>query len=128
MTLPPALTIRPVSVRAVEAPLEPPLRNSLNTIPRAPLVIAEVQTAEGPAGNAYVFPYTPAALGPTATLVRNIGAGLAGRGLACPRPSTASCRKPKDTPWPQPCPPPPPPARSRCARWTPRPPRRCATA
>ena len=82
MTLPPALTIRSVAVRAVDAPLDPPLRNSLNVIPRAPLVIAEVQTAEGPAGNAYVFPYTPAALGPTAALVRNIGATLAGRALA----------------------------------------------
>ena len=81
MTLP-DLTIRSVSVRAVDAPLDPPLRNSLNVIPRAPLVIAEVQTAEGPAGNAYVFPYTPAALGPVAALTRNIGAMLAGRALA----------------------------------------------
>jgi mandelate racemase len=78
----PALTIREVAVRAVDAPLDPPLRNSLNTIARAPLAIAEVRTREGPAGNAYVFPYTPAALGPTAALVRNIGAGLAGRALA----------------------------------------------
>jgi len=76
------LTIREVAVRAVDAPLEPPLRNSLNTFARAPLVIAEVRTAEGVSGNAYVFPYTPAALGPTAALVRNIGAGLAGRALA----------------------------------------------
>lgn len=77
-----ALTIREVAVRAVDAPLEPPLHNSLNTIARAPLVIAEVRTEEGVTGNAYVFPYTPAALGPTAALVRNIGAGLAGRALA----------------------------------------------
>ncbi|MEN0074564.1 MAG: enolase C-terminal domain-like protein [Paracraurococcus sp.] len=74
--------MRSLTARAVDAPLDPPLRNSLNTIPRAPLVIAEVQTAEGPAGCAYVFPYTPAALGPAAALVRNIGAGLAGRPLA----------------------------------------------
>jgi mandelate racemase len=78
----PALTIRGITVRAVDAPLDPPLRNSLNTIPRAPLVIAEVTTDQGVAGNAYVFPYTPAALGPTAALVRNIGATLAGRTLA----------------------------------------------
>jgi mandelate racemase len=78
----PALTIRGITVRAVDAPLDPPLRNSLNTIPRAPLVIAEVTTDQGVAGNAYVFPYTPAALGPTAALVRNIGATLAGRALA----------------------------------------------
>jgi len=81
MTLP-SLTIHAVTTHAVDAPLDPPLRNSLNTIGRAPLVIAEVQTVEGPSGNAYVFPYTPAALGPTAALVRNIGADLAGRPLA----------------------------------------------
>ena len=78
----PALTIQGIEVRAVDAPLDPPLRNSLNVIPRAPLVIAEVRTVQGVTGNAYVFPYTPAALGPVAALVRNIGAGLAGRSLA----------------------------------------------
>lgn len=75
------LTIREVAVRAVDAPLDPPLRNSLNTIGRSPLVIAEVRTEQGVTGNAYVFPYTPVALGATAALVRNIGAGLAGRAV-----------------------------------------------
>ena len=76
------LTIQEVAVRAVDAPLDPPLRNSLNVIPRAPLVIAEVRTHQGVTGNAYVFPYTPVALGATASLVRNIGAGLVGRAVA----------------------------------------------
>ena len=76
------LTIQEVAVRAVDAPLDPPLRNSLNVIPRAPLVIAEVRTREGVTGNAYVFPYTPVALGATAALVRNIGAGLVEREVA----------------------------------------------
>jgi mandelate racemase len=76
------LTIQEVAVRAVDAPLDPPLRNSLNVIPRAPLVIAEVRTHQGVTGNAYVFPYTPVALGATAALVRNIGAGLVGREVA----------------------------------------------
>ena len=76
------LTIQEVAVRAVDAPLDPPLRNSLNVIPRAPLVIAELRTHQGVTGNAYVFPYTPVALGATAALVRNIGAGLAGRAVA----------------------------------------------
>lgn len=76
------LTIREVRVRAVDAPLDPPLRNSLNVIPRAPLVIAEVLTEQGVSGNAYVFPYTPLALGATAALVRNIGATLKGRAVA----------------------------------------------
>ncbi|WP_431271642.1 hypothetical protein [Dankookia sp. P2] len=76
------LTIQEVAVHAVDAPLDPPLRNSLNVIPRAPLVIAEVRTHQGVSGNAYVFPYTPVALGATAALVRNIGAGLTGREVA----------------------------------------------
>jgi mandelate racemase len=66
----------------VDAPADPPLRNSLNTIARAPLVLAEVRTREGVAGQAYVFAYSPLALGPTAALVRGIGATLAGRELA----------------------------------------------
>jgi mandelate racemase len=78
----PSLTIRSIGVRAVDAPLDPPLRNSLNTIGRAPLVIADLQTEEGPRGTAYVWPYAVEALGPTASLVRSIGATLAGRPLA----------------------------------------------
>ena len=79
MTMP---VISELRVRAVDAPLDPPLRNSLNTIPRAPLVIVDLRTACGAAGSAYVFPYTPAALGPTAALARSLGAGLIGRPLA----------------------------------------------
>jgi mandelate racemase len=78
MTLP---RIAEVRVRAVDAPLDPPLRNSLNTIPRAPLVIVDLRTTDGAAGTAYVFPYTPAALGPTASLARSLGAGLVGKPL-----------------------------------------------
>jgi mandelate racemase len=78
----PQLTIRGVEVRAVDAPLDPPLRNSLNVIGRAPLVIADLLTEEGPRGTAYVWPYAVDALGPTAALVRSIGATLAGRALA----------------------------------------------
>lgn len=78
----PSLTIRSIGVRAVDAPLEPPLRNSLNVIGRAPLVIVDLQTEEGPRGTSYVFPYTRPALAPTALLARDIGATLAGRALA----------------------------------------------
>ncbi|MBX9750556.1 MAG: hypothetical protein K5Q68_13305 [Roseococcus sp.] len=76
------MIIRSITIRAVDAPIDPPLRNSLNVIPRAPLVIAEVQTEEGPCGTAYAFAYSPAALGPLAVLTRNIGAGLIGREVA----------------------------------------------
>ena len=80
MTLP---VIAEIRVRAVDAPLDPPLRNSLNVIPRAPLVIVDVRTACGAAGTAYVFPYTSAALGPTAAwraAQRQVGRADAGAG------------------------------------------------
>jgi mandelate racemase len=75
-------TISAITIHCVDAPIDPPLRNSLNVIPRAPLVIAEVTTKDGATGTAYVFPYTRAALGPTAALARSIGEGLIGRPLA----------------------------------------------
>lgn len=77
-----ALTIRSIDIRAVDAPMDPPLRNSLNVIPRAPLVIADIQTDQGPRGTAYAFAYAPGALGPLAALARSLGAGLIGREVA----------------------------------------------
>ncbi|MCS6890093.1 MAG: enolase C-terminal domain-like protein [Rhodovarius sp.] len=82
MTAVPPLTIRSFRIRAVDAPLDPPLCNSLGRITRAPLVIAELQTAEGPRGSAYVFAYTPAALLPLAALAHNLAEGLVGRPCA----------------------------------------------
>jgi nitroreductase len=38
-------TISAITIRCVDAPIDPPLRNSLNVIPRAPLVIAVVSKA-----------------------------------------------------------------------------------
>ena len=49
-------TISAITIYCVDAPIDPPLRNSLNVIPRAPLVIAEVTTKDGATGTAYVFP------------------------------------------------------------------------
>ena len=86
--------ISEVRVRAVDAPIDPPLRNSLNVIARAPLVIVDVRTDCGAAGTAYVFPYTPAALGPTAALARSLGAGLVGRARWRRRRCGANCTMP----------------------------------
>ena len=76
------MIIHSITIRAVDAPIDPPLRNSLNVISRAPLVIADIQTDQGPCGTAYAFAYSPNALGPLAALTRNIGAGLIGREVA----------------------------------------------
>ena len=72
-------TISAITIHCVDAPIDPPLRNSLNVISRAPLVIADVTTGDGAMRTAYVFPCTRGALGPTATLARSIGEGLIGR-------------------------------------------------
>ncbi len=76
------MIIHSITIRAVDAPIDPPLRNSLNVISRAPLVIADIQTDQGPCGTAYAFAYSPNALGPLAALTRNIAAGLIGREVA----------------------------------------------
>jgi mandelate racemase len=67
------LTVREVRVRPVVVPVDPPLETAGATIPTAPLVLVDVLTEEGVTGRGYVFCYTPAALHPTARLVRNLG-------------------------------------------------------
>jgi mandelate racemase len=76
------LRIRGFTIRAVDAPLDPPLCNSLGRIPRAPLVIADLMTEEGVHGTAYAFAYSTAALGPLAQLTRNLAESLSGRLVA----------------------------------------------
>ena len=42
------MIIHSITIRAMVAPIDPPLRNSLNVIRRAPLAIADIQTDPGP--------------------------------------------------------------------------------
>ena len=51
------MTIRALTVRAVEAPLRRPLRTSAGPIPTAPLVLLDLQTDEGIVGRAYALGY-----------------------------------------------------------------------
>jgi mandelate racemase len=53
----PGLTIRDLTVRAVEVPLRRPLRTSARVIPTAPLLLLDLRTDEGVVGHAYVFGY-----------------------------------------------------------------------
>src|SRR5438067_13007339 len=55
---PPALTIREIHARAVRVPMRRPLGTSGGTIAYAPLVLVDLQTAEGVPGRAYVFAYS----------------------------------------------------------------------
>lgn len=79
MTLP---TIASVRVRAADVPLDPPVETGSGIVARAPLVVVDLATSDGAQGRAYVFTYTPAALGPTAKLTENLSALLIGKPLA----------------------------------------------
>jgi mandelate racemase len=78
----PTLTLRQLHVRSVRVPLKRPLITSSGSILDAPLALIDLQTEEGVTGRAYIFSYTPAALGPLCTLLANVGTALKGRPVA----------------------------------------------
>ncbi len=76
------LTIRSLRARAVNVPINPPLRTASGTIGTAPLVLIDLLTEEGVVGSGYVFCYTPAALVPVAALVANLEGLIQGDAVA----------------------------------------------
>lgn len=72
------LTIRGLHVRPVDVPLEDPVVTASGTVASASLVLVDLLTEEGITGRTYVFTYTPAALAPTARLIQNLEAMIAG--------------------------------------------------
>jgi mandelate racemase len=76
-------TIREIRVRAVRVPMRDPHRTASGTVTESPLVLTDAVTSEGVVGHSIVFTYTPAALGPTAELIRNFEPLLKGEPL-CP--------------------------------------------
>lgn len=79
---PPPLTVRRLRVRPVAVPIDPVLQTAAGALSTAPLVLLDLETDEGITGRAYIFAYTPPALGPTAALVANLEPVLAGEPLA----------------------------------------------
>jgi len=75
-------TITKFEVRAIRAPLGKPHRTASGTIEVAPLVTLEIETSAGVRGSAYVFVYTPLALEPVASLLKEIEASTRGLALA----------------------------------------------
>jgi mandelate racemase len=69
-------------VRAIRLPMRDPHRTASGTVSESPLVLTDVYTDDGTVGHSVVFAYTPAALGPTADLVRNFEALVKGDALA----------------------------------------------
>jgi mandelate racemase len=76
------MKIASFDVRCVNVPMPVPHRTASGVIAASPLVLLRVATDEGATGHAIVFTYTPAALKPTAELVRNIEPLVAGQALA----------------------------------------------
>lgn len=77
-----SVKIRAVTARAVLAPLPRPITTAVAAIPKAPLVLIDVFTENGPTGRAYVFAYTPMALAPLVAMIESIAPLLIGRSAA----------------------------------------------
>jgi len=76
------LSLRALTVRAVEVPLARPVITASGAIRTAPLVLCDLLTEQGITGRAYVFAYQPVALKPLAILLDNLGAALRGQSVA----------------------------------------------
>jgi mandelate racemase len=74
--------IRGLTVRALRVPMAQPHRTAGGTVAESPLVLTDVTTEDGVVGHSMVFTYVPAALVPTAELVRSLEPLIAGEPLA----------------------------------------------
>jgi mandelate racemase len=75
-------TIKSLGVRAVRVPMAQPHRTASGVITESPLVLVDLETAQGAVGHSFVFTYTAAALKPLAELVGNLEALVQGQALA----------------------------------------------
>lgn len=76
------LKLKELRVRALRVPLPRPHRTASGVVAESPLILTDVITEEGVVGHSILFTYTPAALGPTADLIRNCAALIKGDALA----------------------------------------------
>jgi mandelate racemase len=74
---PAALTITRLRARGVNVPMRLPLETAGGRVSVAPLVLVDLETAEGVTGHAYLFVYTPLALGPVVSLLEGLSEVLA---------------------------------------------------
>ena len=82
MSLDSSPIIQAVRVRPVRVPMPEPHRTASETVAESPLVLTDVITDAGIRGYSIVFTYTPAALIPTAEMIRNIEPLVKGEPLA----------------------------------------------
>src|SRR6185312_15665538 len=76
------IRIREFRVRAARVPIDPPHRTASGMLAESPLVLTDVICDDGTIGHSLIFTYTPAALKPTADLIRNLGELIVGEALA----------------------------------------------
>lgn len=76
------MKITAFDVRCVHVPLPVPHRTASGVVSASPLALLSISTDEGVQGHGIVFTYTPAALKPTAELIRNLEPLVAGQALA----------------------------------------------
>jgi len=74
--------VKALNVRAVRVPMTEPHRTASAVITESPLVLVDVVTDTGIVGHGMVFTYTPAALGPTADLIKNLEPLIQGEVIA----------------------------------------------
>jgi len=69
-------------VRAIRLPMREPHQTASGAVAESPLVLTDITMDDGTVGHSVVFTYTPAALGPTAELIRNLEPLVKGDALA----------------------------------------------
>lgn len=76
------MIITKLITRAVNVPLEHPVRTSVGIVETAPLALIDIATDRGIMGRAYLFTYTPLALAATTQLLASLAPVLVGRTAA----------------------------------------------
>ena len=82
MNLNSELTIRDLVVRAVDVPMQRPLKTGGGEVSSAAMVLIDLLTEEGVTGHSYLFCPTPLVLKPVATLLSNLATLIKGDPLA----------------------------------------------
>lgn len=76
------IRIKGLRARAVNVPLEYPVKTAVGTVATSPLVLIDLYTDNNVAGQAYVFTYTPLALKPVQLMLEELSTVIEGEPLA----------------------------------------------
>ncbi|MDN4575701.1 mandelate racemase [Pandoraea cepalis] len=76
------IQITGLRARAVNVPLQYPVKTAVGTVATSPLVLIDLLTNANVTGHAYVFTYTPLALKPTLQMVEALGTLIKGMPLS----------------------------------------------